>query len=101
MTAIPVGTVVKDLATQQQFVVVGYRSEDDTIMASDAQATRMVRLDASHTALIVSHRWDSDVAQSWHQTLRNRLLDHVGRPTHEVALMVSDQLDHMGEAWPL
>lgn len=101
MTAIPVGTVVKDLASQRQWVVFGYHQEDDTIMASDPQAAGIVRLDASHTAMVVSHRWDSDEAQSWRTTLRSNLLSHIGRQEHATAMWISDNLDHTGEVWLL
>ncbi len=101
MTVIPIGTVIKDLQTQDQFVVIGYRATDDTVMCTDVQASRLVRLDANHAALIVSLPWDSEGAGQWRANLRNRLIDHLGTGTAPVALMVSDQLDHAGEVLSL
>lgn len=102
MTAFRVGSIVHDLSTpNDHWIVIGYREEDDTVMISDMLGDRLMRLDASYPGLVYTAQWDADEATAYRQTLRNHLLDHVGRHSMPVAEMVSMQLDHLGEVLPL
>lgn len=99
MTAVPVGTIVKSLATQSEWLVVGYRDSDDTAMCTDTDAYRMARVDCSSADMVVTHQWDSEAAAAYRSRLRLALLDHVGKQSEPVAHMISEQLDHLGEVW--
>lgn len=101
MAAIPIGTIVKSLATQDEWLVCGYRADDDTAFASDTDAQRLARLDCSSADMVVVHAWDSEVAANYRRRLRLALLDHANRPTAGMAVVISDQLDHVGELLPL
>ena len=102
MTAIPVGSILKDLEGREQWVAIGYRAEDDTVMVTDLQATRMCRWMASHPGFIVEYPHDHEYADACRVTLRTSMLAMASDPhMRPVALMVSDQLDHVGELHPL
>jgi hypothetical protein len=96
-----VARIIGDPDPHQRWIVIGYRSEDDTVVVTDPLGDRIMRWDAANPTWVVEHAWDTSAAQGFHTTLRSHLLDHVGRPSQSVALMVSDQLDHTGERMPL
>lgn len=99
-----VGNVVRIIGTTEdhaRWIVIGYRAEDDTVVVTDPLGDRIMRWAGDNPTWVVAHAWDTAEAQGYHMTLRTHLLDHVGRPSMDVALMVSDQLDHAGERMPL